>query len=161
MTYIDTLESSDDFVFIHVMTHGGYDSQTDDSSCRMQDEYQYQNPDTMYSSEFATSLNNFESENIFVLVGSCHSGGFVDDLEGSDRFIISSTDTDNYAWPWKNHGSIPNVEPSFEHFFFLRISQGYSDRSSYFYAVTETQNDWPNQEPMYDDQIAYPWFEWW
>jgi len=139
MTYIDTLESSDDFVFIHIMTHGSYDSQNENSICYMEDKLF--NPYELHSDDFATSLDNFESENIFVLVGSCHSGGFVDDLEGSDRFIISTTDQDHKSYSWKYHGSPPNVEPSFEHYFFLRISQGYGDYRSYAYAKTHAQDE--------------------
>lgn len=48
MTYLDTLEDSDDFVFIHIMTHGGYISQIDNSFCEMEDGVF---PDKMYSNQ--------------------------------------------------------------------------------------------------------------
>ncbi len=159
MAYLDSIENSDDFVFIHIMTHGNYDEEEDDSYCRMQDPADPGDPDIMYSSDFATYLGYLESENIFVLVGSCHSGGFVDDLEGSNRFIISTTDHDHDSYPYTQN--IPNCEPCFEHYFFSRISQGYGDYSSYTYAETQTESAHPLQDPMYDNEISYTWFEWW
>jgi hypothetical protein len=80
----------------------------------------------------------------------------------SSRFIITATDEENYAYPWwYDEGEIPDCEPCFEHYFFTRISQGYDDYSSYTYADTQTQIEWPYQEPLYDDQLTYTWFEWW
>ncbi len=161
MEDLDDIEGAEDYVFIHVMTHGNYESGTDESDCTMQDASLYQNPDKMYSSEFGSSLDDIESDSIFVIIGSCYSGDFIDDCKGANRFIITTTDEDSLAYRWFDGDPIPNVEPSFEHFFFERISDGYSDSSAFTYATTETQDDWPYQDPLYDDQLSYTWFLYW
>ena len=146
-----------DATYYYISIYGDQlDDEEDDPFCEME---AGANPVLMYSGDLVTYIGYLESENIFVLFGSCFSGGFVKNLEGTGRFIITSTDQYNYANAYNY--SIPNDEPYFEHYFFSRISQGYGDYSSYTYAVTQTQNEYPDQEPMYDDEIAYTWFEWW
>ena len=169
MVNLDSIENSDDFVFIHIMTHGNYNETSDDSYCVMEEG---DNPELMYSSDFATYLSYLESENIFVLVGACHSGGFVDDVQDSNRFVISTTEQDKVAYSYSSN--VPNDEPCFEHYFFYRLSCGDSGTSAYdsaksstiqFYEDNIEPYPWPidkgPQCPLIDNQLAYTWFEWW
>ena len=150
---LDTNETSNDFDFIYVVGHGNYDSEDDDS-------YVITDPSTnakMYSDDLASELSVLESKNIFVLIESCKSGGFVDDVQGSDIFVISTTDKTNYAYLF---AAAPD-DPIFTHYFFERIDQGYNDGDSYSYARQEAIDENNDQNPQYNDQIDYEWFKWW
>ncbi|MHA1466399.1 MAG: C13 family peptidase, partial [Candidatus Heimdallarchaeaceae archaeon] len=150
---IDGNETSEDFVFLYFCGHGGYDSGDDDSWVDLLNS----GTEKMYSDNLVTALLSLESNNIFVIVESCHSGGFIDDLEDSDRFIISTTDKVNDAYVYY---SIPN-DPIFTHNFFERIDADYDDYESYLYGRQEAISEHYDQNPQYDDQIAYTWFKWW
>ena len=147
---IDDLETSSSFVFIYVMAHGGYSSSSDDSYCAMEPGWF---PEKMYSSELASALTCLESKNIFVLIESCESGGFVDDVKSSNRFVISTTDHYNSAWAV--------YDPRFTYYFFEALYSGKSDNEAFSYAKSNAQSEHPTQNPMYNDQMAYTWFKWW
>ncbi len=112
----------------------------------------------IYSNTLNTELDTYlESGNIFVVVESCESGGFVDDLKESGVFVISTTDYDSPAYAM---GALPN-QGVFSYYFFNRIHNGYGDYSSYSYARTQAISLHSDQNPMYNDQLNYELFKWW
>ena len=160
---IDPLEDEDTFVFIYFCAHGAYDGSNSYmvmSQYWVVDwwifghwEYRY-----CYSNALNTAIDtHLESENIFVLIESCHSGGFVDDLKGPGMFVIATTDHDNYAYCVS---PVPSVGV-FSQGFFSRLSSGYTDSLAYTFARYDAINAHSDQNPMKDDQCSYTWFQYW
>jgi len=160
---IDPLEDSDTFVFIYFCAHGAYDGSN--SYMQMSKywvvdwwifghwEYRY-----CYSNALNTAIDtHLESENIMVLVESCHSGGFVDDLKGSGMHVIATTDHDNVAYCVS---AVPSVGV-FTQGFFTRLNYGYNDGLAYSFARQDAINAHSDQNPMHDDQCVYNWFQYW
>ncbi|MHA1419446.1 MAG: C13 family peptidase, partial [Candidatus Heimdallarchaeaceae archaeon] len=161
---LDGNETNDDFVFLYIAGHGNYDDKEENSYLRI-------DPSTntyMYSDELVTCLNALESDNIFILIFSCHAGGFEEDLAQSGRFIITESDCDTVAYLMD---FVPD-ESVFSYYFFYRLACGDSGSSAYETARTLTisyyeenieggEYDEEPQYPMKNDQIAYTWFEWW
>ncbi|MHA1258439.1 MAG: C13 family peptidase [Candidatus Heimdallarchaeaceae archaeon] len=161
---IDGNETAEDFVFIYIAGHGAYDEVEENSYLRI-------DPSTntyMYSDELASCLNALETDNIFIIIFSCHAGGFKDDLKQSGRFVITESDCNTVAYLMD---SVPD-ESVFSYYFFYRLNCGDSDNSAYISARTLTieyyeENiegglyDSGPQYPMKNDQIFYIWFEWW
>jgi len=161
---LDSNETSHDFVFIHISGHGGYDEENDNS---------YLSTDTdqdceMYSDDLATCINALESHNIFILITSCHAGGFVDDLKGTGVFVITESNSSSVAYAF---GSVP-AESVFSYYFYEKLDADYSDTEAYNSAKSLTETYYEeeiegtqyDQDPQYilkDDQILYTWFEWW
>ncbi len=66
-------------------------------------------------------------------------------------------DEDNRAYLFDSYPD----DPIFTHYFFERIDLGYIDYDSYLYARQKAIDENNDQNPQYNDQIAYEWFTWW
>ena len=160
MSTVDTYENADDFVFIHIMTHGEDWYETGISAIDL-------NADSIFETTagiFNTQLNRLESANIMLLVGACHSGSFIEACSGSGRFIITATDIDHSAYPMEE--AIPNTEPVFEHFFFEVMSSNLGDSTIYSSARYDTmvyvEEEYEEEQyPRKSDLCPYTWFKWW
>jgi hypothetical protein len=166
ITDLDGNETSDDFVFIHILGDGAYDSVEDNSYL----EIEPNNNTLLYSDELAACLNSLESDNIFVLITSCYAGGFEDDCNAIGRFIITESNSTTVAYGIDN---LP-AEGVFSHYFYNLLDLDYSATDAYQSANVLTQ-DWYEEEiepepyptdqgpqvPMMNDRVSYIWFKWW
>jgi len=62
------------------------------------DEILYLWGDKIYDDEFAQMLQGLRYKRIIIVMGQCFSGGFINDLLGKDRIIITSATSWEYAW---------------------------------------------------------------
>lgn len=146
MAWIDEQESPTDKVFLFFGGHG----------LNFGESYIYYSANSWYfSGEMAAEVDKLESTNIFILVEACNSGTFRDDLMGSGRFVITTTDYDNFAYYY----STTNI-PIFTNFFFNAVNSNYLDMAAYNYAKAEAQNLHSDQNPMCSDLNLYTWFGW-
>lgn len=163
---IAPLEDGNTLLFLYFCAHGDYDSVNSNSYMRIRHVWVWDlwpffghyDDKYIYSNTLNTELDTYiESGNVFVVIESCHSGGFVDDLTEAGVFVISTTDYNNLAYCM---GPVPN-QGIFSYYFFNRIHNNYGDYSSYSYARTQAISLHSDQNPMYNDQIPYEWFKWW
>ncbi|MBD3191115.1 MAG: hypothetical protein GF308_10745 [Candidatus Heimdallarchaeota archaeon] len=178
MSYIDSMENENDFIFIYLAGHGTYSNS--DSIVRVNpgnDGYRGamvtdSEPTTVdiKSSEFETEINKLESKNILVVVESCFSGGFYEDLKyKSGVQVITSSDKYNAAYFYNavemNIGDAD--EGCFSHYYFAKIYSGGSDSVAFSYARSKTLQfvDYYDfdyeQNPLRYDGTLYPWFRYW
>ena len=174
----------DSLVFIYIIGHGDsfnfwnpedeiYEKVTRVYNCGLNNTDSY-----IRSNNFVEKLQDLNSQNIFLLVDSCHSGDFVEEWEKpayntENVFAMSSANyTDSVRW-YGDNGTDYNPEDedgsayggTFSHFFFERLSQGYTDIQSFNYAYVNTNayamaflNQSINQQPQIRDRLDYTWF---
>ncbi|MCE7739531.1 MAG: carboxypeptidase regulatory-like domain-containing protein [Candidatus Heimdallarchaeota archaeon] len=176
---IDTLEDEDTFVFIYIFAHGrSYGPTTQHTIVEIA-------PDVdMYSEDFAVEIAKLESNNIMLLAEACMSEGFVNDLEGTGVFVISTAKLDQFAYmEWYEDGYdpdgpphesyFPGMEGIFSRFFFESIHLCNSDYTAFLYARNSAIDyywDYIDGNPgdmggppvaQCSDQCVYTWFETW
>ncbi|NHJ86729.1 MAG: hypothetical protein FK734_14795 [Asgard group archaeon] len=152
---LDILEGPSDFVFIYAVGHGSYSSGVSRVNIGADNRFE--------SDELDELLDNFESEHIFVFIDSCYSGGFVNTVQGANRFVISSTDCEHVAYYYPEWNALFGLGSVFTNLFFSEVLLGYSDTTACIYAITMVEiffSNWPDgpQCPMYNDQEDYTWF---
>lgn len=83
--------SAGDQVFIYICDHGGlYNGNA--YICLW-------NGETMYPSELAAELDKLPSTvTVNILLGQCNSGGFIDELEGNGRSVVSTCSSSESSW---------------------------------------------------------------
>ena len=96
LNWLDGREDADDTVLVYFSGHGAqyegheyllpWDSLTSSYANDIRDD------------EFAGWLAQLESQNLVVILDSCNSGGFVQDLTGSSRTVLTACSTDESAW---------------------------------------------------------------
>lgn len=91
-TVFNTLQgilTSNDNLFIYTTDHGGQSS-GDDVYLNLWGE-------TITDDEFATEVDKVNAGTINICMVQCHSGGFIDDLQATNRVITTSCDYDETA----------------------------------------------------------------
>ncbi|MCF8360909.1 MAG: C13 family peptidase [Prolixibacteraceae bacterium] len=83
--------TSNDNLFIYTTDHGGQESGLN----------VYLNlwGDVIRDDEFATEVNKINAGKVNICMVQCHSGGFIDDLQATNRVITTSCDYDESAYP--------------------------------------------------------------
>ena len=97
LTKIDDLAADGyDIITIYIIAHGGVDSISLDGY-------------SFFASQFASTMGAHPDIEFNFLLGSCHSGSFVNNLSALDnvRVVKTSTDTALSAWPdWDHHDGL-------------------------------------------------------
>ncbi len=86
---LQNILTSDDNLFIYTTDHGAQES-GQDVTLGLWNE-------TMRDDEFAVEVNKVNAGRINICMVQCHSGGFIDDLQGSNRVIATSCKYDEGA----------------------------------------------------------------
>ncbi len=84
--------TEDDHLFVFVMDHGGYSNNAGASYICL---WGYQR---LYDTALADMLDDINAGSISVVLGQCFSGGFVDNLEGPGRVIMTACADDEPSW---------------------------------------------------------------
>lgn len=79
---LSTTLGSNDHLFIFVTDHGAQESGND--------ALMYLWGETFRDDEFATEMNKVTAKDISIVLEQCYSGGFVDDLAGQNRVIMTA-----------------------------------------------------------------------
>ncbi len=172
---LDAIETYDSLVFIYIIAHGQYGWRGDDKASWVYQVGGTQNYE-ICSNDFVEKLLDLDSQNIFLLVDSCYSGDFVgeyfkEEYRDEPVFAMSSSNyTMSQRW-YGDNGTNYNPEDedgsayggTFTHFFFERLSQGYTDIQSFNYAYVNTNAyalafQGLNQKPQKEDLLDYTWF---
>jgi len=158
MEDIDILEGESDYIFIYLLGHGQVDNGHSAVNTGSNN--------WIVSDDFATYIDKLESNNIFIVVEACNSGGFVTDLQGPNRFVISSCRIDQLAIVPKFYGL--TLTPLFSTYFFSYIFSFQSDIQAFTnaYVLTVLESSILTlgalvQEPQYNDQLPETWFLLW
>jgi len=86
--------TSDDLLFVMTTDHGVTNGSTHSSVCLWGEA-------TVTDAQFAAEVNKIENYGLEAfLFQQCYSGGFLDDLAGDMRVIVSSADYDETSWGW-------------------------------------------------------------
>ncbi|MBN1802763.1 MAG: hypothetical protein JW891_14740 [Candidatus Lokiarchaeota archaeon] len=80
-------EGEKDRIFFYLLGHGNYDGADSET-------WFNSNLQPIESSNFRELVENLDTNEVGILVDSCHSGGWVDDFWGTDYLVISSTNRD-------------------------------------------------------------------
>jgi hypothetical protein len=103
LTEVDELvEDGYDIITIYIIAHGSTDS------VRLGGYH-------VYASEFAATMSSHAGVQFNFLLGSCHSGSFVDDLQavGNVRVVETACSTTQGAYPdYDNYGGLTDPNPS-------------------------------------------------
>lgn len=76
--------TDDDYLFIYTIDHGGLDPYLDESYIWMWGEERY------YASDFANKVKSINTKATHIVMGQCHSGGFVEYFNNSPNICIST-----------------------------------------------------------------------
>ena len=83
----------DDFLFVWIFDHGGYDSNTNHSY------FHLYNNGSMSDVTFANLVNPIPAHRKVFLMQQCHGGGFSDDLSAINTVFISASQVGQSAYP--------------------------------------------------------------
>lgn len=89
-TLSDSL-TNNDHLFIYVIDHGTVLPSGESAICLW-------NSETLGESELSTLLDDVNAGFVNILMGQCHSGGFVDALSQSGRVIATACAADEFSW---------------------------------------------------------------
>lgn len=85
-----------DQLFLFVIDHGGFDVSTGSSYICLW------NSQRIYDYELATLLDDFNVNSMSIVLGQCHSGGFIDDLAASNRVIATACTASQLSYACSN-----------------------------------------------------------
>lgn len=91
--YLSSQLTSDDYLFIYTIDHGGIDYRLDESFLFMWNGEKY------YASHFADKVKAINTKATNIVMGQCHSGGFIDFFTDSPNICIS-TACSKYETSW-------------------------------------------------------------
>jgi hypothetical protein len=138
---LDEYETSDDVVVVLISSHG---SETYGIKCT----YGWFGNHWLKPSELASPLSVLDSNNLIVIVSSCHSGIFIDELSqlsNNHHIMTSCRDYENshgygggYESWWSIEVKIDNVASYFPRFLFKALLGVNSTFSAFLYAYSET-----------------------
>ncbi|MBF0451649.1 MAG: hypothetical protein HQK75_13160, partial [Candidatus Magnetomorum sp.] len=106
-------------------------------------------------------MENHIDQDIIIILGSCYSGSFIDDLSKPGRIIITSTSEEEQSY----RGHIDSTGVRNGEFFisalFTELARGYNLSKSFSIAAQMTHNHtydsyWINEPPYYDSVRQHP-----
>jgi hypothetical protein len=86
--------TSDDILFVYTFDHGALDD-GHAILCVMPEQYGW--CDSLYDSTFADWVDDITLDKRIFYMQQCFSGGFINDLSGTDTYILTATDDENAA----------------------------------------------------------------
>ena len=84
--------TASDRLFLFIIDHGGFDDGQRESYAWLW------GGERLYASRLAQLLDNFHVASMSLVLGMCHSGGFVDALRGDNRVIATSCAVSEESW---------------------------------------------------------------
>ncbi|SLM30436.1 exported hypothetical protein [Desulfamplus magnetovallimortis] len=105
-----------------------------------------------YLDDYQQSTGN----KVVVIMDSCHSGSFIDDLAGENRAIITSTGEENIAF-YITHSDNKNTVHSFISYFSTWIRKGVNLKECYERACVDLENFYAEEScsSIYDTQTYF------
>ena len=141
-------EDANDIVFFYLFGHGrndGYHSYTAFAPRSSE----------VGSHQFRRMLDTLDSSKVGLLISSCHSGDWADDMRGGHYLAISSSDEAHNSWAVT---TIPGEE-KFANYFWNYVSQGYNAVTAYRKAAADMpQSGYYVQNPKLCDECDYNFF---
>jgi hypothetical protein len=142
-------EDANDIIFFYLFGHGnndGYHSYT---------AFRTGGYSIVYSNTFRSYCDGLDSTQVGLVISSCHSGDWVDDMVGDGYLAISSSDETHNSWAV---GALPGEEV-FANYFFNYVHNGYSAVDAFWAArsLMPTSGTYV-QNPKICDQCTYDFF---
>jgi hypothetical protein len=134
------VDENADSLTLYLNDHGGADT------------FRISDTETLSSSDLASWLDTFQSHTsgkITVVYDACESGSFLDDLEGSDRIIITST------LPGEQAKFLGQGNLSFSSFFWTHIFNGLSTDEAHSNASQVINFAFANQNPQLSGEAEH------
>lgn len=142
-------EDSDDIVFFYLFGHGANDGSHSLTAFRTG------GYSVVYSNTFRTYCDTLDSTRVGLVISSCDSGDWSDDMRGGGYLAISSSDETHYSWAVS---TLPGEEV-FANYFFYYVSIGYNAVEAYNAANTQMPTGYYAQYPKLCDQCSYSFFD--
>jgi hypothetical protein len=143
-------EDSDDIVFFYLFGHGNNDGSHSYTAFRTG------GYSIVYSNTFRTLCDGLDSTKVGMVISSCDSGDWADDMAGGGYLAIASSDEDHYSWAVS---TLPGEEV-FANYFFYYVSIGYNAVEAYNAAdAAMPQSGTYAQYPKLVDQCSYNFFD--
>ncbi|MFW9977812.1 MAG: PPC domain-containing protein [Candidatus Thorarchaeota archaeon] len=141
-------EDADDIVFFYLFGHGnndGYHSYTAFAP----------SSSIVYSNTFRSYCDQLDSTKVGMLISSCHSGDFADDMAGGGYLAMSSSDEEHNSWAV---GALPGEEV-FANYFWNYVKNGYNAVDAFYAAkaLMPTSGTYV-QNPKIVNQCSYTFF---
>jgi hypothetical protein len=142
-------EDASDTVFFYLFGHGnndGYHSYT---------AFRTGGYSIVYSNTFRSYCDGLDSSQVGMLISSCHSGDFADDMIGGGYLAMASSDETHNSWAV---GALPGEEV-FANYFWNYVDNGYSAVDAFWAAraLMPTYGTYV-QNPKICDQCTYDFF---
>ena len=109
--------TSNDDIFVYIVSHGALNLVA-----------LYGTDQILYAQELSRYLDNLKAKSITVFVSACHSGSFVDDINGANRTIITSTSKDESGYVFSSKCDIGTF---WEPFFFALTGTDLKTNANY------------------------------
>ncbi|MBS3815272.1 MAG: PKD domain-containing protein [Hadesarchaea archaeon] len=153
ITDLASLVTSDDNLLVYIVDHGSQD----DSNAY----FHFETGDNLSSVEMDALLDQFNFSQLIVMVDSCYSGQFIEDLDDGERILISASGPpgDNLAKYWTGVNPFENIPFAgswFFHPFWERIETGDSIEAAYNHARDTIPLDYGSYTGMTVDNIQSP-----
>jgi hypothetical protein len=142
-------EDASDTVFFYLFGHGNNDGSHSYTAFRNG------GYSIVYSNTFRSYCNGLDSTQVGLVISSCHSGDWADDMIGGGYLAISSSDETHNSWAV---GALPGEEV-FANYFFNYVHNGYNAVDAFWAAraLMPTSGTYV-QNPKICDQCTYSFF---
>ncbi len=142
-------EDADDIVFFYLFGHGNNDGSHSYTAFRTG------GYSIVYSNQFRAMCDTLDSTRVGLVISSCHSGDWADDMAGGGYLAISSSDETHYSWAVS---TLPGEEV-FANYFFYYVSIGYNAPDAYYAAKARMPTSGTYvQNPKMVNECSYIFF---
>ncbi|TFG98965.1 MAG: hypothetical protein E4H14_20550 [Candidatus Thorarchaeota archaeon] len=142
-------EDSTDTVFFYLFGHGNNDGYHSYTSFRTG------GYSIVYSNTFRSYCDNLDSSQVGLLISSCYSGDWADDMIGGGYLAMSSSDETHNSW---SVGPLPGEE-AFANYFWNYVHNGYDAVDAFWAAKAQMPTSGTYvQNPKICDQCTYNFF---
>ncbi len=141
-------ENADDIIFFYLFGHGNNDGSHSYTAFRP-------SGSIVYSNTFRSYCDQLDSSSVGLLISSCHSGDFADDMAGGGYLAMASSDETHNSW---SVGALPGEE-AFANYFWNYVHNGYSAVDAFWAARAQMPTSGTYvQNPKICDQCSYDFF---
>ncbi len=116
----------------------------DEAICTYDPSHGFDSTDYLYDDEIAELVDSINAGTIILTVGSCFSGGFIDDCKADGRIVLTASMEEEVGWYW------PNQHMIFLYNFHQGLFDGMSIEGAYEYAVNVDDSD---EHPQMHDGV--------
>jgi hypothetical protein len=142
-------EDANDIVFFYLFGHGN------NNGAHSYTAFRTGGYSIVYSNTFRSYCDGLDSTKVGLVISSCDSGDWADDMMGGGYLAISSSDETHYSWAVS---TLPGEEV-FANYFFNYVHNGYSAVDAYWAARSVMPSSGTYyQNPKICDQCTYDFF---